>query len=346
MSNEKQKQIIVTGGTGLLGSHLLLELSQKENQIVALKRSTSKLTTIEKLFRWHFNGSSKEFEKINWVNGDIADIDSLLEIFTENSQVYHVAGKVSFQEKDKEQLVDINIKGTCNVVNAALEKKIQKLCHVSSIAAIGRSSNNTLTHEDIPLDNASKVSAYGFSKYEGEREVWRGIAEGLHAVIVNPTIILGQGNWHDSSARLFHQVYKGLKFYTNGTNGYVDADDLAKIMIQLMNSEAESQRFIINAENISYQQLFTWIAEALNIKPPKHLAGRLLSEIAWRVLKALSIFTGKSPLITKETAHTANSNYQYSNAKIIKETGYHFKSIEETIKETALYFLQDLKSGI
>ena len=346
MTAKQSNKIIVTGGTGLLGSHLLIELSKTDNHIIALKRPSSKLETLEKIFRWYFKGNKSQFEKINWIDGDITDFDSLLDLFIKDSKVYHVAGKVSFNPKDKDQLEAINVKGTANVVNAALEKGISKLCHVSSIAAIGRSSNHSLTDEETPIENLTKLSPYAVSKYEGEREVWRGIAEGLNAVILNPTIILGPGNWHDSSARLFRQVYKGLKFYTNGTNGYVGADDLAKIMINLMNDEISSQRYIINADNISYQDLFNWMAESLQVKPPQHLAGPVLSEISWRLLKAASIITGKPPLITKATAQTANSNYKYSNEKIINQTGYQFKRVKETIEETAQFFLQDLNGNI
>ena len=346
MSTKSSNKIIVTGGTGLLGSHLLIELSKTENHIIALKRPTSKLETVEKLFRWYFKEIKSPFEKITWVDGDITDMDSVSDLLSKDSKVYHVAGKVSFNPKDKEPLEAINVKGTANVVNAALEKGISKLCYVSSIAAIGRSSNYALTDEETPIENLTKLSPYAISKYEGEREVWRGIAEGLNAVIVNPTIILGPGNWHDSSARLFRQVYKGLKFYTNGANGYVGADDLAKIMMFLMNHEISSERFIVNAENVSYQQLFTWMAEALKVKPPQHLAGPILSEISWRVLKAASILTGKPPLITKATSQTANSNYKYSNQKIINQTAYQFKQVKETIEETAKFLLQDLNGNI
>lgn len=342
MKSQTQKTTIITGATGLLGSHLLYELSKKEDNIIALKRPASSLSLTEKIFKWQENNSKTNFKKINWVEADITDIDSLLKIFEKDSKVYHAAGKVSFDEKDKNQLFEVNVNGTGNVVNAAIEKGVSKLCFVSSIAAIGRSSNNTPTSEETPWDNNAKISLYAESKYEAEREIWRGIAEGLSSVIVNPSIILGPGNWNESSARLFSNVYNGLKFYTKGTNGYVAADDLAKIMIALMESDAESQRFIINSENITYQQLFTWIAESLHVKPPKYLAGPILSETVWRILKLVSLFTGKTPLITRETAQTANSNYYYSNEKIILQTGFHFKPIKETIKETAEFFLQDL----
>ncbi len=345
MTNEGNKKIIVTGGTGLLGSHLLVHLVQENTEITALKRPQSDLSMVKKIFQWYFKDPGV-FKKINWVSGDVTDYDTLKAIFSKDSQVYHTAGKVSFDKKDRQQLFEVNVKGTENVVNAGIEKKIAKLCHVSSIAAIGRASESALTHEEIVLENLSKISAYGISKYEGEREVWRGIAEGLHAVIVNPTIILGPGNWNQSSARLFKQVYKGLKFYTSGTNGYVDVNDLASIMIGLMKSKTEAQRFIVTAENIAYKQLFDWMAEELKVTPPKHRAGPTLSAIAWRSLKALSLFTGKPPLITRETAQTANSLYHYSNEKILTETGFRFKPVKETIKETARYFLTDPQGGI
>lgn len=346
MDTQPSHKIIITGGTGLLGSHLLIELAKTEDEIIALKRPSSKLETVEKLFRWHFKDNKNPFKKIKWVEADITDMGSLLDLFDKGCKIYHVAGKVSFNEKDTEQLMTINVQGTANVVNAALIKGIYKLCHVSSIAAIGRNSNKTLTHEDAVIENLAKLSPYAISKYEGEREVWRGIAEGLNAVIVNPTIILGPGNWHETSARLFRQVYKGLKFYPKGMNGYVGADDLAKIMVKLMESEISSERYIINADNISYQDLFTWIAQALHVKTPQHPAGSFLSEISWRVLKALNIFTGKPPLITKATAQTANNTYRYSHEKIKNQTGFTFKPIKQTIEETAQFLLQGLNGRI
>jgi len=346
MTSKSSHKIIVTGGTGLLGSHLLVELAKTENEIIALKRPSSKLEAVEKLFKWYFKENKSQFKKVKWVEGDITDINSLLDLFSKGSKIYHVAGKISFNEKDKEQLMTINVQGTANVVNAALEKGIYKLCHVSSIAAIGKNSNKTPTNEEAVIENLAKLSPYAISKYEGEREVWRGMAEGLKAVVVNPTIILGPGNWQESSSRLFRQVYKGLKFYPKGMNGYVGADDLAKIMVHLMNDEISSQRYIINAENVSYKQLFTWIAEALQVKPPKYLAHPLLSEISWRVLKALSIITRKPPLITKAIAQTANKTYRYNNEKIKKQTGFTFKPVKQTIEETAQFLLQDLNGGI
>lgn len=340
MTSSQLKQIVVTGGTGLLGSRFLFELSKTHDKIIALKRPSSSTSLVEKVFKWGSRFS--DYHKIHWENGDVTDFDTLLEIFKKGCQVYHIAGKVSLNPKEKQKMFEVNINGTANVVNAGLEKGVQKLCHVSSIAAIGSSNHQTLTDEEVPWDEEQNPSIYAKSKYEAEREVWRGIAEGLHAVIVNPTIIIGPGNWTESSAQLFHQIHQGLRFYTKGTNGYVAAEDLAKIMIRLMNSKTESQRFIITAENISYKQMFSWIAEALQKKPPKYLAGKHLTELAWRTLKITSLLTGKAPLITKDTVQFANTEYRYSNDKIIKETGYQFKTIKTTIEETARFYLQDV----
>lgn len=338
------QQITVTGGTGLLGSQLLYELSKTKETIVALKRQSSSTELVEKIFKWGCR--IQDYRKIHWIDGDITDINCLLEIFKKGSQVYHVAGKVSLNAKEKQKMFEVNMNGTANVVNAALEKGIRKLCHVSSIAAIGHNDRPTLTDEEVPWIEEANPSIYGKSKYEAEREVWRGIAEGLNAVIVNPTIILGPGNWTESSAQLFHRIYKGLGFYTQGTNGYVDAEDLAKIMIQLMESKIESQRFIINAENITYKQMFTWIAEALGVKPPKHLAGPHLGALAWRVMKITRYLTGKTPLITKDAIQFANTMNRYSNEKIVAQTGYRFKPVKNTVKDTAEFFLRDINGGI
>ena len=344
--SKTKSDILVTGGTGLVGAHLLFHLAQKEEQIIALKRETSSTELTEKIFKWYTNKEDKNtFDKIKWIDGDITDIASLEHAFQNIKQVYHTAGLVSFAPQDKEALMETNTRGTENIVNTALASGVEKLCYVSSVSAIGRDSNEATVHEEIPWDNNAEISWYARSKHEAEREVWRGMAEGLNAVIVNPSIILGPGKWNTGSAKMFETVYKGLNYYTSGTNGYVDVNDLAKIMIQLMHSGISEERFLINGENLSYQNLFTKMAEALRVEPPSKKAGKWASEMVWRLLKIKSIITGKKPLITKETARTANSTYHYSNEKIKRATGYRFRPISETIEYTATLFLDDIKQG-
>lgn len=334
--------ILVTGGTGLVGAHLLLELINRDEKVVALKRPTSDINITKRIFSYYTDNFEKLINKIDWVDGDILDYQSLIEALKGINKVYHCAASVSFQASDKQSIARTNRDGTANLVNACLEKGIEKLLHVSSTGALGRAGISGIVDEDSHW-NGKKTSAYSISKYHAEMEVWRGIAEGLNAVIVNPSIIIGPADWNKGSAKLLDTMYNGLKFYTPGSNGFVDVEDVVKLMIILMESDISAERFIINAEDVHYKQLFTTMANALNVKPPQIEAKRFLSGIAWRVLWVKSLFTGKQSSITKETAETANQVYQYSNTKVVDATSYQFMSIEKSLKKTAAFYLKDLK---
>lgn len=334
--------ILVTGGTGLVGAHLLLELLKKEKDIFALKRPSSDINITKRIFSYYTDDFQNIFDKIKWIDGDILDYQSITEALKDITKVYHCAAAVSFQSSDKQTIADTNRIGTANLVNACLESGIEKLIHVSSIGTLGRAGVTGIVDEDSQW-NSKKTSVYSTSKYHAEMEVWRAIAEGLNAVIVNPSIIIGPADWNKGSAKLFDTMYRGLKFYTRGSNGFVDVEDVVKLMIILMESDISAERFIINAENVPYKIFFTSMANALNVKPPQIEAKRFLSEIAWRALWIKSLFTGKQSSITKETAVTANQIYNYSNKKIIDATSYKFMSIDESIKKTAAFYLKDLK---
>ncbi len=331
--------ILVTGGTGLVGSHLLFHLLQKEEKVRAIKRFSSSTENVRQIFSFYAKNPDKLFSRIEWIPGDLLDIHSLIESMQGVDRVYHAAAMVSFDPADKASLMETNVSGTANVVNACLEKKVKKLCYVSSIAALGRAGAHGLTTENEEWDAHEPVSPYAHSKFEAEREVWRGMAEGLKAVIVNPSVILGPADFSKGSAKMFQTVYKGLKVYTPGMNGYVDVNDVARAMILLMESNISGERFILNGENITYRKLFQMMAMALGVEAPKYEAGKFLSEMAWRLLKINAFFTGKKPLITKQTARTANSIYRYSSEKFIRATGMSFTPLEETIARTAQIFL-------
>ena len=335
--------ILVTGGTGLVGAHLLLELLKKEENIFALKRPSSDLNITKRIFSYYTDDFQNIFDKINWIDGDILDYQSIIYALKDITKVYHCAAAVSFQSSDKQTISDTNRLGTANLVNACLETGIEKMLHVSSIGALGRAGITGIVNEDSQW-NSKKTSVYSTSKYHAEMEVWRGIAEGLNAVIVNPSIIIGPADWSKGSAKLFDTMYHGLKFYTRGSNGFVDVEDVVKLMIIIMESDISAERFIINAENVPYKQFFSSMAKALNVKPPQIEAKRFLSEIAWRAFWVKSLFTGKQSSITKETAETANQTYQYSNKKVVDATSYKFMSIEDSIKKTAAFYLKDLNN--
>jgi nucleoside-diphosphate-sugar epimerase len=251
---------------------------------------------------------------------------------------------VSFNPSKVEEMMKINAEGTANVVNISLECGIRKMVHVSSVSALGRKRNHSTINEQVKWDEEANLSEYGNSKYQAEMEVWRGISEGLDAVIVNPTIILGVGNWHKGSAAMFKNAYQEFPWYTEGTSGFVDAMDVAKIMIRLMDSEISAERFIISGENRSYKEVFTQMALAFGKKPPHKKATPFLSGIVWRWEKIKSLFSAADPLLTRETAETAQMHVSYDPGKILNTLpGFKFRSLDETIAEYSREYLVKMK---
>lgn len=296
--------ILVTGATGLVGSHLLSRLVQGGQKVRAIYRSVIPDLSIS--------------NEVEWVKADILDILSMEEAMEGIQQVYHCAAVVSFNPTQKKQLHQVNIEGTANVVNAALEKGIEKMIFMSSVAALGR------IREDIPIDESmnwtpeTSNSEYGKSKYLAEMEVWRGIGEGLNAVIVNPVIILGAGDWNNGSTAIFKSAYNEFPWYTEGISGFVDVADVVNAMIALMESNIHSQRFILSGENISYRTVFNEIANGFGKKLPSRKVTPFLAALVWRIEAIKAWFTKKSPLLTKETARTAQAKVHFNNTKIIK----------------------------
>lgn len=333
--------ILVTGSTGLVGSHVLLDLVNSGKKVRALKRRNSNLDNIKKVFSYYSKDVDKLFTKIEFVEGDLLDIFSLEEAMQGVKQIYNCAGFVSFYNKDKDKLRQVNVNGTANLVNAALKTHVKKICHISSVAALGRAENNGTIDENTKWQNSKDNSFYAISKYGAEMEIWRGVHEGIDAIIVNPSIILGSGHWESASSKLFKTIWKKMLFYTSGLNGFVDVRDVSKTMILLMESDIRNESFLINSENVSYKKLFDEIAENLGKPKPSIKANQFISEIAWRLLKAGDVLFNIEPVITKETAKTANNKYYYSNKKVTEALDYKFINIEQSIKDIAKLFLKD-----
>ena len=336
------KVILVTGGTGLVGSHLLFDLCRSGKQVRALKSSNSDLANVKKVFSYYVDNSDTLLKNIEWVNADLLDVYSLIEAMEGITHVYHCAAMVSFEPKHEDEMRRINIEGTANMVNAALEKGIKKFCHVSSIAAIGRAEHTALSDEETFWKSSPDHSNYSISKYASEREVWRASEEGLNVVIVNPSLIIGAGNWEQSSAAMFGKGYEGLKYYTNGLNGFIDVRDVAALMIVLMESEIKNQRFLLSSENTAYRRFFDLMHREFG-KPKSYIkVGRLLTGFAWRAEKIRSMITGARPFITKETANSSHNVSSFSNEKIKKAfPNYQFIPIEQSIKDTCKLFLKE-----
>jgi len=332
--------ILVTGGTGFLGSHLIYHLIKSGKKVRAIKRNHSTFDIISRIFLYYDADFQALNSHIEWVEADIADIYSLESCLEDISVVYHAAALVSFQPGDQDRMKQINVKGTANLVNACVDKKISKFCHVSSIAAIGRAENDQVIDENVVWKASRRNSNYAISKYAAEREVWRGMEEGLNAVILNPSIIIGPGEINSGFTKLIATVDKGLKYYTPGINGFVDVRDVVKNMVLLMESDISSERFIISSENLSYKELFSYIASCLNKQEPRYQAGQWMSEIYWRLEFLKSKITGNKPLVTRETARTANNNYIYSGDKLKRELNYKYMSIKESINNACAFYLK------
>lgn len=327
--------ILITGATGLVGSHLLLELLRNGKQVRALKRAGSSTSTVDRIFA-HYNLPAPA--QSIWVEGDVTDYFSLLDAMEGVEQIYHCAAVVSFSAADESNLSKVNVEGTANVVNAAMEKGVKKVCHVSSVAALGRADNDKIMTEETVWKISNKNSAYAISKYGAEREVWRASEEGLDVVIVNPCIIIGPGDLTKSSGRMIQSVRKGLRFYPGGANSFIDVRDVAKIMIALTESEIKNERFILAAENLDYKKVFDLIAAALNKPAPSIRATAFMSALAWRAAWLAGLFTNSNPFITRETAMTGQQRNVYSNKKVKEKLNWNFIPVKEAV-ENACKFL-------
>ena len=337
--------IFVTGGTGMLGSYLLLELTKSDEQIIASKRANSSLKTVEEIFKTYSSNYNTLLEKIKWIDIDLFDQNEIEEQLNEVAEIYHCAAQISASPKQKEIIINNNLQITKNLINAAINKNVSKFCHVSSIAALGNTANEKEISETTLWKEQKNNSSYSTSKYLSEMEVWRGIAEGLNAIIINPSVILGIGDWEKGSANLFKKVSAGFKYYTNGASGFVYAKDVALIMLRLMENENFfKQAYIISAENLTFRNIFNQIANALEVNPPNTYATPLLTQIAWRLEWIRSQFSGKDPLITKESARTAHKILKYNNKKLLDVMPYRYRSIEDCIQHIAnTYKIQNAK---
>lgn len=329
--------ILVTGATGLVGAHLALHLIENGEQVRALYRTEANCSKTKALFSYY----QKEhlFGAIEWIPGDILDIPSLEMAFQDIKQVYHCAALISFDPKDEDAIRKTNIEGTANIVNFCLAKKIEKLCFVSSIAALGDlAPHETEITETTEWNPEKPHSDYAISKYGAEMEVWRGQQEGLKVIIVNPGVILGPGFPSQGSGTLFTTIKKGLSYHTLGTTAFIAIPDVINSMYRLMKSDCCNERFTLIAENLVFKDIFFTIADALKVKRPTRYASPLFTTIAWRVDALLGFLTIKKPTFSRVTAKASHSKTPYSNEKIVQQLQPSFISIKAYIREIASSF--------
>lgn len=321
----------ITGATGFIGSHIARRYLAAGHQVEALKRSNAGPGMLADVA-----------DQITWHEGDILDIPSLEAAIKPGIDVIHAAAIVSFTPKDRERMEKINVEGTANVVNVCLQVGVRKLGYLSSVAALGRpATKGPKTNEPAVIDENQKWedspnnSAYAKTKYRAELEVWRGVAEGLNAVMVNPSVVLGTGDWTRSSLQLIKYVYDEKRFYPEGVVNYVDVLDVAEALYQLMESNISSERYILNAGTIPYKALLEQLATTLGKRPPTVRVPPTLTRVLWPLEAVRSWLTGKAPLITRETARSASSRYQYDGRQIEQTIGLQYRPLNETLRRVA-----------
>lgn len=314
--------IFVTGASGLVGSHLIQSLLAKGKKVRALYRRSVP----------RFEGS----DQCEWIQGDILDPIGLNEALVGVDYVYHCAAIVSFAPGAAAKMIQSNVEGTANVVNACLVQKVKKLLFVSSVAALGRIRETEAIDESMHWTPETSNSVYGQSKYLAELEVWRAMEEGLPTTIVNPVIILGAGDWDNGSSGIFKSAYNEFPWYTNGMSGFVDVLDVVDAMQLLMESDITGQRYVLSGENLHYRSLFNSIAAAFNKRAPYKKVTPFLAGIVWRLEALKGMITGKAPLLTKETAATAQATVRFNNQKFLTAfPAFQYRQLDNTIQRVA-----------
>ena len=334
--------ILVTGGTGLLGSHLLLELVREHEEVVAVKRPSTDLEEVKRVFSYYSGEADALFGLIDWVDIDLMSYAEVERLMIDIDQVYHCAAQVSFHPKDARQMFEFNVGSTENLVNACLATGVERLLHVSSTSAIGRAPDGNPADESLIWARSKTNTAYAVSKFKSEMEVWRGVEEGLKAVIVNPAIILGPGFWKRGSSSMFSRVAHGLKYATPGMTGYVGVMDVVSAMTQLMATEIVGERYILSSGDFTYAEIMELIAEALGKQRKMKILGPSSLQALARLDALRGTFTGKR-MLTSEQAKAAFNHSRYSSDKIREALGFEFTPIRKVVQRVANLYQSDHK---
>ncbi len=322
--------ILVVGGTGLVGSHLLFHLVSKGNSVSSIHRKGSDLDKVKTIFSYYSETPQELFNKIKWVEADINDIPALEGAFRGITHVYHCAALISFNPRDFKLLQKINVEGTANIVNLCLACNISKLCYVSSIATIGKSTDTSPVTENTEW-NSNDPNVYALSKHLAEMEVWRGAQEGLEVVIVNPGLIIGPGFWDRGSGRLFSISARGRGYYPPGGSGFITVNDVVNMMMNLMESEVYNERFILIDKNLTFKEILSTVAREFGRNTPKKALKYWQLNLLWRLDWLRSRLTGSHRLLTKKGVAALKERQLYSNKKVLGILDYKFELMAESI---------------
>jgi len=338
--------IFVTGATGLVGSHLLLSLLLKGYPVRALKRKSADVNRVKKVFEWYIPNADELFSGIEWVEGDVLDYFSLADALDDVEIIYHCAAAVSFDRRKWKQIMQNNVEGTANLVNAALNRGVKRFCHLSSIAALGGKADGMTVTEESSWDPSGKHSVYAESKFRSEAEVWRGVEEGLKAVVVHPSVIIGPGYWKSGSGLFFEKVYRGLSFYTPGVTGYVDVRDVVDALLLLTGEKnfelAGNRKFLLNAENLEFRSFLGMIASSFHKPEPRIRAGSSLMQLVRVMLWFISFIPGRNIHLNSDMIASALRKSYYDGTGMTTLFGFRYRPVSEAVGHTAECYLKDL----
>ncbi|MBL7808331.1 MAG: SDR family NAD(P)-dependent oxidoreductase [Saprospiraceae bacterium] len=331
---KKDALVLVTGATGFVGSYLVRLLLKEGWKVRALRRQNSNMALVADIA-----------SQVDWREADVTDLGALEDAFEGVTHVCHCAALVSFHPKDAAKMLKINVEGTANIVNLCLDFGVKRLVHVSSIAALGRTPKRKHLDEASKWVESSHNSRYAMSKHRAEMEIQRGVAEGLSAAMVNPSVVVGSKDWEEGMSGFFKKIDQGLKFCPNGGSGFVDVRDVVRFMVHLLESDQQGERYILNAVNSSHREFFNMIAQELGVKPPPITVGPFLAEVAWRVEWLKEKLLGTTPMATRESARASVTHYTYGNEKSQSVFGFRYLPFEQTVHETAQQYLEAKKEG-
>lgn len=322
--------ILLTGATGFLGPYLIRELVDNGYRVRVLVRDPAR-------FQNPFP------EKVEVAEGDILDIPSLERAFEGIKQVVHAAAMVSFWKKQHAMMKEVNAVGTANMVDVALDFGVEKFVQVSSVAALGRTGNEKVIDETFKWREGKYNSYYGYTKYLAEKEVARGVEEGLKAVICNPSMIIGPGDWTDGTPKMFSMIHKGLKYYNPGVTGFVPAVDVARAIRLLLESDFNrAERFLLVSNSLPYKEYFGWIAESVGKPAPNKTAPAFATRLFGYVSEIKANLTGKKPILTRETLRMSRGLFHYDGSKITQSLPFHYSDLRLVVKETGKAYLDHI----
>jgi len=333
--DNQNKKILVTGATGLVGMHVLLHLLSKGYATCALCRPSSDKSIVKRVFAYY--GKESLFDAIEWREAEILDVEKLYSAMEGISSVYHTAAMVSFDSSEHDQLWRVNVDGTTNIINAAIKNGVEAFCHVSSIGALGHTSDGSFIDETTPFQPDADRSVYSQSKFRQEMEVWRAMEQGLKAVIVNPGVVLGPCSLSRSSGSIASATKNGTKFFVEGQTGYVDARDVAQSMVELMEKELYGERYILVSDNTTVRDVQNMFADEFSVARPRYKATKAMMNIAATLLSVKSKFTGVKPALTYESVRSMGGNNSYTSQKVKKAINIEFISVKDSIANMAAF---------